>query len=365
MRIVADENIVAIDSYFSAYGELLKLPGRQISAADVREADALLVRSITRVDRALLENSRVRFVATATSGTDHLDLEWLQQAGIAVYAAAGCNANAVLEYVLTALASLKHVGLLDKARPTLGIVGAGQVGGRLAELGTQIGFPCVITDPLLNRAQYEFLETLGVKFADLETVLKADIVSLHTPLTFAGPHATHHLLNRKTLAMLQDDAVLINTARGEIIDGRALLECLCEKQNIRTVLDVWEDEPGVDRELCARTDIATPHIAGYSVQAKLAASQANYRAFLRHFGLEPIDIEGKTAGLQHTTLPVKTVSRMALHGMGMESIAQVIAAFPLPDLSAEFKLAVAMGQGKQQFDSMRHRLAMRQEFLRD
>ncbi|MDT8428603.1 MAG: 4-phosphoerythronate dehydrogenase [Pseudomonadales bacterium] len=363
MRIVADEGIVAVDSYFSAFGELITLPGRQISAADVRDADALLVRSITRVDRALLEHSRVRFVATATSGTDHLDMEWLRQAGIAVHDAAGCNANAVLEYVLTALASLKHMALFDKAKPTVGIVGAGQVGGRLAQLCRQIGFPCVVTDPFLTREQQESLQAMGVELSDLQTVLTADIVSLHTPLTRTVPHPTWHLLNHETLDMLQDDAVLINASRGEVVDTRALIEFLKKKRSIRTVFDVWENEPRVDPDLCARVDIATPHIAGYSIQAKLAASLANYRSFVQFFGFQADLGLADAAALDVMTIPVRTLSRKSLYGMNQESVAALIAAFPLPALSREFKLAVASGQGERQFDDMRAHLARRHEFL--
>ncbi len=357
MRIVADENIVAVDEYFSAYGKLVKLPGRQITAADVRDADALLVRSITPVNEKLLSGSRVKFVATATSGTDHLDLDWLDEAGIYVSDAAGCNANAVVEYVFAAISTLLADKKLTLTNKTFAVIGAGHVGGRLLRLLSFLGVECIACDPFVDHSIFP-----GIRFVTLEQALKANIISLHTPLTTTGPHVTLHMLDDCRLASLQPGTLLINAARGEVVDNDALLKLLDSGADLLTVFDVWENEPQVNAALAQTVDIATPHIAGYSMEAKLAASVSNYRAFMQHFGLQERNdfVEARTSGL--------LLRKNELAGFVGDKTAQLRVAekidssFDLRKLSQEFKRGAGQCDGAALFDSLRKSLISRREF---
>ena len=280
MKIVADANIVDVSALYEAHGDLQLLSGREIRAADVRDADALLVRSITKVDAHLLEGSKVRFVATATSGTDHLDLEYLRSAGITVVDAAGSNANAVVEYVLASLAHLIKAKELDLEGKHVAIIGFGHVGRRLYESLSSLSIPCMLCDPFVAAQQS------SLKFCSLDEALRAPIITLHTPITKDGAHPTYHLLNQQRLAALLPGTLLINAARGEVVDNFALTQLLRQNSKLITLLDCWENEPNISAELLRLVRLGTPHIAGYSVEAKRSASEQNYAAFLRHFKLE-------------------------------------------------------------------------------
>lgn len=308
MKIVADANILDVESGFGEYGELVLRSGREIGPADVQDADALIVRSITPVDAALLDGSRVRFVATATSGTDHLDLEWLRRAGITVADAAGCNANAVAAYVM---AALEELAVPEGCRAL--VIGAGHVGTRVIHRLQRKGVTCRVVDP--------FVEEGGISapvlrdfddrppelvFADLDEALaEADIVSLHLPLTVDGPHPTRCLLNAERLSLLRPGSVLINTARGEVVDERALKQRLRQRGDLQAVLDVFHGEPEIDRELIHLARIATPHIAGYSRAAKLAGTSRVLEAFRAHFHPEKSGRNANVSGiaLQDETAP--------------------------------------------------------------
>jgi len=278
MKIVADENILAVDDWLAGITELVLMPGRAISAADVRDADALLVRSITRVDEILLRNSSVRFVGTATSGTDHVDRVWLQHAGIQFADAAGCNANAVVEYVLAVFASLIRNASWSPWSCRVAVVGAGHVGSALLRRLQALGIECVACDPYV-----EYLP--GVELVPLDTALQADVVCLHTPLTTEGLHPTFHMIDATRLNGLAAHTVLINAGRGEVIDNRALLSHLRDNPDRKIILDVWESEPEPDIKLLQRVYAGTPHIAGYSVEAKYAASRCILRQLCDHSGL--------------------------------------------------------------------------------
>lgn len=281
MLIVADENIPLLDSFFGDIGEIRRVSGRTMSSADVRDADILLVRSVTRVDRELLEGSRVRFVGTTTIGTDHVDLDWLEQAGIRFSAAPGCNANSVAEYVLSVLSLYaERRGLSDWSQLSVGVVGVGNVGGELAHKLERLGFDVRLCDP--PRAD---LEEGDSEFVALEAAMKCDVVSLHTPLTREGDHPTMHMFGRAELEALGANQLLINAGRGEVIDSSALLARL-EKGNAPTVaLDVWEQEPRIHPELVDRVWLATPHIAGYSLEGKVQGTEMIYQALSHFLGL--------------------------------------------------------------------------------
>ncbi len=281
MLIVADENIPLLDCFFGDIGEIHRVSGRTMSNADVRDADILLVRSVTKVNRELLEGSRVRFVGTSTIGTDHVDLDWLEQSGIRFSAAPGCNANSVAEYVLSVLSlHAERRGLSDWSQLSVGIVGVGNVGGELAHKLERLGFDVRLCDP--PRADREEGDQ---EFVALEEAMRCDVVSLHTPLTREGDHPTLHMIGESELAALNSNQLLINAGRGEVIDSSALRARL-EQPNPPTVaLDVWEQEPRIHPGLVERVWLATPHIAGYSLEGKVQGTEMIYQALSHFLGL--------------------------------------------------------------------------------
>lgn len=281
MLIVADENIPLLDSFFGDFGEVRRVSGRSMTAGDVRDADILLVRSVTRVNRELLEGSRVRFVGTTTIGTDHVDLEWLDQQGIRFSAAPGCNANSVAEYVLSVLSLYAEKrGLTDWARLSVGIVGVGNVGGELARKLERLGFDVRLCDP--PRAD---LEQDGPEFVSLAEAMACDVVSLHTPLNREGDHPTFHMIGEQELDSLEANQLLINSGRGEVIDSAALLARLGRGNTPAVVLDVWEQEPAIHPGLVEQVWLATPHIAGYSLEGKVQGTEIIYQALSQFLGL--------------------------------------------------------------------------------
>ncbi|MDF0732463.1 4-phosphoerythronate dehydrogenase PdxB [Pseudomonas entomophila] len=279
MLIVADENIPLLDAFFEGFGEIRRYPGRAIDAACVKDADVLLVRSVTRVDRQLLDGSQVRFVGTCTIGTDHLDLDHFAQAGIHWSSAPGCNARGVVDYVLGSLLTLAELDGVDLAKRVYGVVGAGEVGGRLVRVLHGLGWKVLVCDPLREARE-------GGDFVSLETILEqCDAISLHTPLQRGGEHPTWHLLGEAQLARLRAGAWLVNAARGPVVDNAALRELLLERDDVHAVLDVWEGEPQVDLALADLCTLATPHIAGYSLDGKQRGTAQIYQAFCRWQGI--------------------------------------------------------------------------------
>lgn len=281
LRILADENLALVHEAFGGLGSLQTMPGRAMLPEHLAAVDALLVRSVTRVDAALLQGSSCRFVGTATSGTDHIDRVWLQQQHIGFADAHGCNAEGVVDYVLAALAWLALRGGQNWLQRAVGIVGCGAVGGRLARRLLALGVPVTIHDPFLDQSH-----PLAHCFASLEAVLQQPVVSLHVPLTHEGPWPTWHLLDAARLAQLQPDAILINAARGAVVDTPALLQHMAHRPGLKVVLDAWEGEPAVDQTLLEKVDIGTPHIAGYSRLGKVRGTLMVREALCRHFGLD-------------------------------------------------------------------------------
>ena len=250
-----------------------------MTADQLMDADVLLVRSVTQVSRELLQGTRVKFVGTATIGTDHIDQLALQELGVQCSSAPGCNADAVVEYVLSALlhlASEQSFSIFEKA---VGIVGVGNVGSRLAARLGALGITTLLCDP--PRVDQD--SNLSDQFASLTNLLEqADIVTLHTPLTHQAPHATHHLLNEDTLSLLRPNAILINAGRGPVIDNEALIHFMKDRSDVTLVLDVWENEPEVNLELASCVRIATPHIAGYSLEGKIRGTWMLYEAYCQY-----------------------------------------------------------------------------------
>lgn len=268
--IVADSNIPFLEGALDEWFDVRRLPGREIGPADVRDAAALLVRTRTRCDAALLDGSSVRLIATATIGTDHIDLDYCASRGIAVASAPGCNAAAVAQYVRVAL----HTLALDRPGATLGVVGVGHVGSLVAEVGRRAGMRVLLSDPPREAAEGP------AGFTPLPALLAAsDVVTLHIPL---WPE-NRDFADAAFFAQMRPGAAFFNASRGEVVVEAALLAA--RPRLGRIVLDVWKNEPVVNRALLAAADIATPHIAGYSIQGKINGTQAVVRAVGETFGI--------------------------------------------------------------------------------
>jgi len=257
LKIVVDENIPDATTVFARFGQVVTMPGRKIDRDAVRDADAVIVRSITRVNRALLEGSTVRFVGSATAGVDHIAQDDLDALNIQFAHAPGSNADSVVDYVLAALA-LRYRGAAWLDGHRVGVVGCGNVGGRLLQRLRAMGIPCCGYDPLLS------VDGL----VSFDEVLSCDVISLHVPLTQAGQWPTYHRFSAAELQQLPTHCLLINAARGPVVDNGALLDWLRQTESAAAVLDTWEFEPRVDDELMQRCLIGTPHVAGYALDGK-------------------------------------------------------------------------------------------------
>ncbi len=266
LHILADENIPAVEYFFAVDTHVQRLGGRAIGCAELQNIDILLIRSVTRVDAALLSGTAVKFVGTATSGLDHIDQEYLSQRGIGFAYAPGSNANSVVEYVLAAVASIGET--LEKllAGGVVGIVGYGHIGKAVAARFDALGIRYRVFDPWLQQNMIN-------QAATLEQVLDCDVVTLHPELTTEEPWPSHHLLGRAELERLRPKSVLINASRGPVIDNTALLAQLSSGRGFSTVLDVWEGEPGINAALLEHVTLGSAHIAGYSLDGKLLATR--------------------------------------------------------------------------------------------
>jgi erythronate-4-phosphate dehydrogenase len=288
MRLLCDENIVGLEAVRAAC-DVRTAPGRHIEREMLSDIDALWVRSVTRVDRGLLAGTPVRFVGTATAGYEHIDLDYLADAGVAFAAAPGANANAVAEYVLAALAELGAPWQRLDAGARLAIVGAGHVGQRLARVAVDLGWECLFCDPWVAEGS-DRAPVAGARWASFDEVLQCEVLSLHCSLHAQQPWPSRHLLEAAALSRLGAGQWLINAARGAVVDNAALLARLQQPAPPEVVLDVWEAEPHFDPRLLAQPAlrIGTPHIAGYSVDAKWAATRMLAAATP---GLETLAIE--------------------------------------------------------------------------
>jgi erythronate-4-phosphate dehydrogenase len=351
MLIVADENMPRVRELLAGHGEVRTVPGRTLSAADVRDADVLLVRSVTKVDKALLEGSRVRFVGSATIGTDHMDTAYLERRGITYASAPGCNATAVVEYVLSCMCALDGVLERLSSGDVVGIIGLGNVGSRLAARLQRLGIRCIGYDPLLTA-------DINLPLCGLEQVLAADVVCCHTPLTVTGAYPTFHQLDAQRLAALPSGAVLLNAGRGASIDNQALLNLLTARADVRVALDVWETEPQLDRELLARVALATPHIAGYSVDGKVAGTRQVVAACCRFFDW-PLPAQKSDTETSPRIIIDDELSGVALLRAAVQAVYDV----RIDDRQLRTALQnIAEGQIATEFDSLRKNYPARREF---
>ncbi len=289
--IIADENIPCVREVFAAAGEVRTCAGREMTRDVVAGAEMLLVRSVTKVNEALLEGSRVKFVATATIGLDHIDVEYLRRRGIAFAAAPGSNARSVAEYVAAALLVLQDRGFIKPdgrlEGATLGIVGVGDVGSRVDEVARALGMKTLLNDPPRARRQ-------GPEgFVSLDELCsRADVVTFHVPLEREGPDATHHIISEALMRKLKAGAVVVNTSRGAVHNTEALRAAKRSGALGALVLDVWENEPAIDSRAVRLADLATPHVAGYSYDGKVAGTRMIYEAACRFLGLARAFPEG-------------------------------------------------------------------------
>ena len=272
MKLMIDDAVWGFDQIFSEFGEVVTLPGRQISNESLQDCDALIVRSRTRVDEELLRNSKIQFVGSTVAGLDHIDQPYLEDNAITLSSAQGCNSNAVAEYVISAIANLSHDYNFKLSGRTLGIIGIGNVGRRLDFKAKQLGIKTLLNDPPRESAEG------SEHFVSLEEALGADIVTFHTPLTFSGIYSTHNLLNSHNFNHIKKDAIIINAARGGIIN-----ELIWEKTPTKAnIIDCWENEPNINPTLQKSAYWATPHIAGHSIDAKFMGSFMIYKDLCKY-----------------------------------------------------------------------------------
>ena len=353
MLIVADENIPLLDAFFAGYGEIRRVPGRAIDRATVEQADVLLVRSVTNVNRALLEGSKVRFVGTCTIGTDHLDLDYFAEAGITWSSAPGCNARGVVDYVLGSLMTLAEIEGVELPQRTYGVIGAGEVGGRLIKVLKGLGWNVKVCDPPRQAVE-------GGDYVSLEQIIEqCDVISLHTPLTRIGAGATWHLFDEPRLQQLKPGTWLINAARGPVVDNAALRTALLAREDLQAVLDVWEAEPEVDVDLAELCVLATPHIAGYSLDGKQRGTAQIYQAYCEFIG--------QTPSIQLSDLlPAPWLSEVTLHADSDPAWALAMLCRGVYDPrrdDADFRrsLVGSVAEQRAAFDVLRKRYPVRRE----
>lgn len=331
MKVVIDNAIPYIKGILEPYAEVLYRSGSAFSAEDVRDADALIIRTRTRCNRELLDSSQVKLIATATIGFDHIDLDYCRQRGIKVVTAAGCNAAGVLQWVAAALSMLAKRDGWQPEELTLGVVGVGNVGSLVERYARKWGFKLLCCDP--PRKERE-----GGDFLTLEEVAsRADIITFHTPLDAT----THHLINDRIISLIHPNAVIINASRGEVADTAALLHA---PQQL--LIDVWENEPAINAELLAKAIVTTPHIAGYSAQGKANASAAAVRAVAEYFSL-PLT--------EWYPTQVRPVERQEIT---WQSMCQTIESYC--NLSME---SARLKSGEEDFESMRNNYNYREEYF--
>ncbi|MGH8583850.1 MAG: 4-phosphoerythronate dehydrogenase [Gammaproteobacteria bacterium] len=349
MLIIADPAIAEVESAFSALGELRLLPGRGWTPQSILAAQVLLVRSVTRADRGLIEGSRVQFIGTATSGTDHLDLHYLECHGVQWCAAPGSNARSVAEYVLSAILSCHSDSDLRDLR--VGIIGYGHTGRQVAVLLDALGIPWIANDPPLGAAGG------GLALHALDEVLQADIVTLHVPLTHHGPYPTAGLIDAARLEQMKPAALIINTARGGVV-CEADLKAAILSRGLRAVIDCWEGEPCIDLDLLRISRLGTPHIAGYSRDGKLKATQALHAALCRYLGRTPY----WQPGGEHTRICELALSP---HTSDAEALHRAVRASYDPHTDDAALRALLREPGEErggQFERLRAHYRLRREF---
>lgn len=355
MKIIADQNIPFVRECFASMGEVVAVSGREIRREIMADAQMLLVRSITKVGAGLLAATPVKFVATATIGVEHIDCDYLRQAGIGFASAPGSNANSVSEWVTAALLALGHKYRFPLEGRSIGIVGVGNVGSRVEAKCRALGMKVVLNDPPLRR------KTGLDKYRSLDEILECDFVTMHTPLTQEGPDKTHHLADEGFFAAMKKGAFFINSSRGSVHHTEALRRAYDQGRIAGFVLDVWEGEPKVDEWLLRRAELSTPHIAGYSFDGKIAGLMMIYHAACRHFDLR---VDKRIEEF----LPPPLVPEIRVEGpikdpqKTIHDIVQQVYAIHRDDFNMREILMVPAEQRGNFFDDLRKNYPIRREF---
>jgi len=279
-QIVVDQNMPGVEELFDDFAEIVRQDGRLIDNDILRNTDALLCRSITQVNQSLLKNTKVKFVGTATIGIDHLDVNWLESQNISWSNAAGCNASAVAQYVLSAMAYWCKVRSRQIKNLRVGIVGAGNVGSELARCLEKLGIKYLLCDPPLQSQGDQR------PMVSMQAIYDCDVISLHVPMIKGGNYTTKYLVGKTELQKLRNGQLLINASRGAVVENQALNVYLSESNNADIVLDVFENEPNISTKLVDKCLLATPHIAGHTLEGKLRGTWMIYQAFCQYFELE-------------------------------------------------------------------------------
>ncbi|MGI1678350.1 MAG: 4-phosphoerythronate dehydrogenase [Cellvibrionaceae bacterium] len=361
MKIVVDANIPLANEFFSRLGDVTLIPPRELSTDNVKDADVLVVRSVVKIDKHLLENSKVKFVGSCTAGVDHLDTDYMDQNNIVWSGAPGCNANAVVEYVLSALAALSLEKNIDWWNKSVGIIGCGNVGSRLYKRLTAFGLSCQVYDPLLSENACP--EKIDDNFTSLENVLSNDIVCVHAPLTHHAVFPSFHLLGEKELSCLPENVILISAGRGAVIDNQALLSFLKGRRDITAVLDVWEDEPLIPDELLHLVNLATPHIAGHSYDGKALGTEIIYNKLCGFLNVSP-DVTFS----DFDSAPKKIITLTRKHNLNSQINEAILLAHDVRDDDNQLRSELAkigtedLEKRKDLFDSLRKNYKKRREF---
>lgn len=296
IKILADAHIPYLKGVAEQFGEVEYLPGNQFTREAIRDKDALIVRTVTRFDEKILSGSRVQLICSATIGYDHIDTEYCDAKGIAWRTAPGCNANSVEQYITASLLFLAEKHDLDLSKLTIGIVGVGNVGSKVAVACEKLGMRVLLNDP--PRAENEG----AARFTGMDVLQReADIITFHTPLTRTGSHPTYHLADDAFFERVERKPFIINAARGGVTANRSLVKALREDRIAGVVMDCWENEPEIDRELLNLADIATPHIAGYSADGKWNATRISLENVNEYFNM------GITPNYESIPLPLEAV----------------------------------------------------------
>lgn len=344
LKIVADKAIPFLEGVFDPYADMTYLPGDKIGPEDVRDADVLMVRTRTKCNADLLEGSKVKFIATATIGTDHIDFPYCDSKGIVVRNAHGCNAGGVMEYVFSALYGLASRKSISLQGDTIGIIGVGHVGSLIERMGRALGFRILKCDPPRAEAEGSF------GFCDLEYLLQnSQIVTLHVPLD----ETTRGMANSEFFSLMQPGAFFINAARGEVVCDDALKAAIPKLGPV--IIDTWNHEPDIDLDLMDKVAIATPHIAGYSYQGKQNGTAAAVRAVAHYFGITEL-----YEFFPKTDLPENEAVKLDLKGLNQGEIASVLQ-YNYPIFTDDFMLRL----NPENFDKLRSEYNYRREVYID
>jgi erythronate-4-phosphate dehydrogenase len=356
LTIVADNNISLINEYFSNLGNVIAKPGREITTNDVKNADILLVRSITKVNKSLLDNTNIKFVGSVTSGIDHIDVDYLKKHNIQFACIKGFNAESVVEYVLSSISLFANNNKVDLSNCTVGIVGVGNIGCRLHYALYKLGINTVLTDPAKPVYNCQLPKFNYIELTEL--IQKADIISLHCPLTTTGSYPTYHLLNKNNFSMIKQGGCLINSSRGAVVDNTELAKYLDKGNDLNLAFDVWENEPNIHLDLLDKCKIATPHIAGYSYDAKLLGTQVIHSKLATYLTKPHKNIALDNFWKQFT--PTKLTDKQKIQDAfnGVSNYYNVI------EDTKKFKNLCKNStiNNKHQFDNLRHQYNNRRQF---